>query len=141
MKNLIKKLLCEYHSAPNCDGIQGSETVKELIDFLFSDGFGYCIERHFPSIGLWREFNEKFDLRQYGVYVDAGAISLHNGKKIALVGDTQANVRCDEIEVYRIIALHGATADVTAEGSAMVCIRHGEDCSVSKTKKDRGKFL
>jgi hypothetical protein len=142
MESLLKMLMDEYHAAPNCDGIKGTESVEELIAFMFKGGgMKYCVDRKFPSLEMWRAYAKTTDLTKFGVYVDAGKIRVANRRKVVIVGKTRAMLHYDQNISHKVLAMHGATANITAEKWGLVIVRASDDCKIRQTLKDNAKIL
>ena len=117
-----------------CDLFKGTErTVGELADVLTSpQGLEFCMRYHFPNMATFRLFKGR-EAEKYGVYIDAGAITLKNPEKAVLIGHTSATIYCDTLEKHVITLLHGAKAVVNASGWTVVRVQAEQGCSCIKS--------
>ena len=76
------------------------------------------------SFRLFKPFNPE----KYGVYIDAGIITLRNPEKAVLIGRTNATINCDTLERHEIFLLHGAKAFINASGWAVVSVKGSTGC-------------
>lgn len=84
---------CDSRSLPNmaekyrmCDMFKGTEDLQSLIRLFTSpQGMEFCIKHRFPNIATFRLF-KPFNPEKYGVYIDAGIITLRNPEKRFLSG-------------------------------------------------------
>jgi hypothetical protein len=120
---------------------KGTENIEEIIRLFFSpQGVEFCQNYNFPDIKTLRRFKQ-YDVERFGVYVDAGRITLDNVRRAILIGETQATVICDKTQRYEVIMMHGAKAEVKASGWSVVCITNKNGCEVTVAAKDRAKIL
>ena len=103
---------CDSRSLPNmaekyrmCDMFKGTEDLQ-------------------ASFRLFKPFNPE----KYGVYIDAGIITLRNPEKAVLIGHTSATINCDTLERHEIFLLHGAKAFINASGWAVVSVKGATGC-------------
>lgn len=100
----------------DCKMFSGTETITELAQKLSDPRAIEFITRNaFPAIKVWRKYKER-DAAQFGVYIDAGGVTLNDPGVVYLVGDTTAEIYCRKTLNNNIILLHGATAKVFASG-------------------------
>ena len=120
---------CDSRSLPNmaekyrmCDMFKGTEDLQSLIRLFTSpQGMEFCIKHRFPNIAT-------FNPEKYGVYIDAGIITLRNPGKAVLIGRTNATINCDTLERHEIFLLHGAKAFINASGWAVVSVKGSTGC-------------
>lgn len=114
-----------------CPRFTGQEKTLEDIIRLFTSpqGIEYCIEHHFPNIATLRLF-KGFGAEKYGIYIDAGVITLKNPKCAVLIGRTSATVNVDSLDEHNITFMHGAKGTVNASGWAVVRVTEGRGCNV-----------
>ena len=114
-----------------CTMFKGTETLEEMISLMFSaQGAEFLTTYGFPDIETFRMF-KKYHPERFGVYIDCGKINLSGVQRAFLVGNTQAEIKCDETALYRIILMHGASAEIEASGYSVVKI---EKDGVSEVK-------
>ncbi|UWG05632.1 MAG: hypothetical protein [Bacteriophage sp.] len=126
---------CDSRSLPNmaekyrmCDMFKGTEDLQSLIRLFTSpQGMEFCIKHRFPNIATFRLF-KPFNPEKYGVYIDAGIITLRNPGKAVLIGRTSATINCDTLERHEIFLLHGAKAFINASGWAVVSVKGSTGC-------------
>ena len=161
MKELLKKihaqwlsvkrqaeLECEGRALKNiaakyrvCDMFRGDENLAELCGLLLSpQAVEFGVKRHFPTLAIFRQFKD-VDAAQYGVYIDAGEITLHNPDRVLLVGRTSATVICDRNERHEITVRCGASAVVRASKWAVVKVNSENGCRVIKNAADNAILL
>lgn len=125
----------------NCDLFKGTEDLKSLTDLLTSpQGAEFCLERSFPDLEIFRLF-KPFNPERYGVYTDAGEITLDNPGKAVLVGRTVATVNCDTLARHELFLLHGAKATINASGWAVVSVKDSAGCKVIKNVSGNAVIL
>lgn len=106
----------------SCNKIRMVTSYESLVRLFFSpQGREFCETHNYPSLDQFREIRE--EVHPYNVYVDSGDITTSNIHKIALVGNTHATINAQGVEdVYTIILMHGATANVKATNYAVIHI-------------------
>lgn len=118
----------------------GSESVAELARLMFTpQGREFCIRNRFPDLNTLRTF-KPYQPEQYGVYIDAGDITLYD-TDCFLIGETRATVRLSDVKNFRVFLMHGAKADVDAGGHAVVRIIADTKSSYSKQQSDNAIIL
>lgn len=132
---------CENRSLHNvaeryrqCNLFKGTErTVEELANvFTSPQGLEFCMRYHFPNMATFRLFKGS-GAEKYGIYIDAGTITLKNPDKAILIGHTSATIYCDTLEKHVITLLHGAKAVVNASKWAVVRVQAEQGCSCIKS--------
>lgn len=126
----------------NCKMFKGSESAEELIALYKSNrGVEFCMRYHFPNINTVRMFKKDHPER-FGIYIDAGNITLDEPKgRVLLIGRTTAVVNCSEIRNYSVICLHGGKAVVNASKWAVVRVEAESGCSVVRNISDNAIIL
>lgn len=105
-----------------CQMFRGDESLEDMVSLMFSaQGSEFLTRFSFPDIATFRKFL-KYNPERLGVYIDKGEIALRGEKNIFVVGNTTARIKCDETALYRIILMHGASADIEASGYAVLNI-------------------
>lgn len=140
---------CESRSLHNvaekyrrCNMFKGTEhTIEELAAvFTSRQGLEFCIRYHFPNIATFRLFKGQ-GVEKYGIYIDAGVITLKNPERAILIGRTSATVNCDECKQHEIVLLHGARAVVNASKWAVASVTASVGCSVIKNTSENAIIL
>ena len=105
-----------------CTMFKGTESMEDAASLVFSaQGSEFMTRFGFPSLDMFRKFT-KYNPERLGVWIDKGKISLSGEKRILVVGNTIARIKCDETALYRIILMHGASAEIEASGYSVVKI-------------------
>lgn len=119
-----------------CGKSNGVSDWKSLVWLFFSpQGREFCENNDFPSLEMFREMSN--DVVNHGVHVDAGTISLCNEEKVALIGNTGAElIFTDETKVHKVILMHGAKARITASGYAVIHLVNVGNCEVVINKDE-----
>lgn len=139
---------CERRSLTNlaekyraCRMFRGSESLEQLVALFTSpQGMEFCQRRRFPDPATIRRF-KPYGMERFGVYIDAGRITLRNQPRVVLLGDTSATLSYDEGGRHEVFLMHGAQAAIAASGWAVVFVTSGEGCAVSRTERERAKIL
>ncbi len=136
IKTIIDKIYAQAKQLGACDKFTGEEDLEALVRlFLSPQGIEFCIARHFPNTATFRLF-KPYRMERWGIYIDAGDITLKNPAKAVLIGRTTATVRCDTLERHEVIVLHGAKALVSASRWAVVftTVEPGSTCVKTTTE-------
>lgn len=129
------------HKLAVCDMFKGSENLADITKlFLTPQGLEFCIAANFPNIATFRLF-KPYNLEQYGVYIDAGHITLHNPKVAVLIGRTYATVKCSTCESHEIVTMHGANTIVTATNWAVVHTQQGSGSTIVRRTSGNAVIL
>ena len=140
---------CESRSLHNvaekyrkCNMFKGTERSIEELAAVFTSrqGLEFCIRYHFPNIATFRLFKGQ-GVEKYGIYIDAGVITLNNPARAILIGRTSATVNCDECKQHEIMLLHGAKAVVNASKWAVASVTASLGCSVIKNTSENAIIL
>ena len=124
-----------------CNMFKGTESMEEMISLMFSaQGSEFLTTYGFPDIETFRMF-KKYHPERFGVYIDCGKINLSGVQRAFLVGNTQAEIKCDQTALYRIILMHGASAEIEASGYAVVKIERDENSEVKGSFSGMAKRL
>lgn len=128
-------------AAGACGKLSGVHDWKGLCRLFFSpQGVEFCEYRNFPSLELFRSIKSR--VARYGFQVDAGEIVRENDGCIALVGDTQAKLTfSDPTWVHKVVLMHGAKAEITATGYAVVRLINIGNCEVKINKQEHAVIL
>lgn len=125
-----------------CRMFKGSEGVEELIRlFLSPQGKEFCLCSKFPTLAAFRLF-KPYNPERFGIYIDAGEITLRNPETAVLIGHTCARlIYTEDKPLHKVTLLRGATAHVTAGGWSVVGISAENGCKVLKYAKDNAVIL
>ncbi len=124
-----------------CQMFNGDESIEDLAALMFSpQGVEFLTRYKFPDLAVFRKF-KRYSPAKFGVYIDAGKITLENPEKAFLVGNTVAVLKFDELKAKRLVMMHGAKATVEASGWAVVKIDTDGACDVEVKKSDHAKVL
>lgn len=131
MEDIIKQIFAQATQIGCCDKFKGSEDLQAIIQLFKSpQGLEFCIKNHFPRISTMRLF-KPYKVERYGIYIDAGEITLSNPGVVLLIGNTSAKITCDTNKVRNeVVLMHGATAVIKAL-----------QWSVTFVKVERGSFI
>lgn len=135
IKTIISRIYAQAKHLNACDKFTGEEDLEALVRlFLSPQGIEFCIAHHFPNSATFRLF-KPYQLERYGIYIDAGDITLRNPEKAVIIGRTQATVFCDTNTRHEVVVLHGAKALVSAARWAVVftTVEPGSSCLKSTT--------
>ena len=139
---------CESRSLHNlaekyrvCDMFKGTEDLQGIIRLFTSvQGLEFCMRYHFPNIATLRLF-KSYNVEKYGIYIDAGAITLHNPKRVLLIGRTSATINCDTLEMHEVALLLGAKAIVNASKWAVVAVKSEQGCTFIKNISENAVII
>lgn len=133
MKEIIRQIYAQAKLLGACSLFKGTEeTLDDIVRvFRTPQGIEFCMKHHFPSMATFRLFKAQ-GVERYGIYIDAGAITLKDPSRAILIGRTTATVFCDKTERHEVILLHGAKAVVNATKWAVVFTQVGKGCSLIK---------
>lgn len=133
MENLIQQIYSQAVNIGACPLFTGKEkTLEDIIElFLTPQGMEFCTEHHFPNIATIRLFKQ-YGVERFGIYIDAGVITLKNPKRAILIGKTSATVNVDTLERHEVTFMHGAKGTVNASKWAVVRVKQGNGCTVIK---------
>lgn len=119
-----------------CNKSEGVSDWKSLAWLFFTpQGREFCEENNFPTLEQFRGMDSK--IADYGVLVDAGKIVRENNERIALIGDTDAElVFTDNTRTHTVILMHGAKAKITSRNYVVVLLVNIGGCDVQIDKDD-----
>ena len=125
----------------SCELFKGTEDEDELTSlFLSPQGQEFCIKNNFPDVNTFADIFP--NAAKHGIYIDAGNVELENEAVAALIGNSHGVLNySDPSKSHEVILMHGATADICAEGYAVVFVTAGEGCIVTKTARDNSLIL
>lgn len=139
---------CESRSLHNlaekyrvCDMFKGTEDLQGIIRlFTSTQGLEFCMRYHFPNIATLRLF-KRYNVEKYGIYIDAGAITLKNPTRAILIGRTSATINCDTLKKHEVVLLHGANAIVNASKWSVVFVKAEQGCTFIKNPSENALIL
>ena len=124
-----------------CKMFTGEESMEEMIRLMFSpQGAEFLTENNFPDIATFRRF-KKYHPEQFGVYIDAGEISLSEAKNVFLVGTTTARLKYAQTQGNRLILMCGATARIEASGYCVLKIEKDDKSNVEVNVSGHAKVM
>ena len=131
MKEVIRQIYTQAKLLGACPLFKGTEQTVEDIVRLFQtpQGIEFCMKNHFPNMATLRLF-KAHGVEKYGIYIDAGAITLKDPSRAIFIGRTSATVFCTKTERHDIILYHGAKAIVNATKWAVARVQVEQGCSV-----------
>lgn len=126
----------------DCAMFTGKETSVKEIARLFSSpgGIEFCMATGWPNLATLRMFKQD-NVEKYGIYIDAGTITLHNPKVAILIGRTTATIKCDETERHEVVALHGASVTILASKWTVVHASCGFGATMARRTTDNAVIL
>lgn len=125
-----------------CDMFKGTENLEQLADlFLSPQGVEFCMAAKFPSLATFRLL-KPFGVERFGVYIDAGDITLRNPHKVVLIGRTSAKLIYTENKpLHNVMLLKGASAAVSASGWSVVAVAYEQGCRLVKFETGNAMIL
>ena len=141
METLIKQIYAQARLLGSCDLFRGTEDLQGIIRLFTSpQGVEFCIKHHFPDLSTLRIFKTQ-GMERYGIYIDAGAVTLINPGRVILIGRTTATVECSTLDRHEVILMRGAKAVVNASKWAVVFITAEQGCSVIRSTRENALIL
>lgn len=124
-----------------CDMFEGTEDIAALARLFTSpQGVEFCLAANFPNLATLRLF-KPYHPERFGIYIDAGQITLNNPSTAVLIGRTNATVMCDTCAAHTVVTMHGATATVLASGWAVVRTEAGASTNIIRRTSDNAIIL
>lgn len=126
----------------SCNMFRGTETLEQLAElFLSPQGIEFCIASKFPTLPVFRQL-KPFNVERFGVYIDAGDITLKNPHRVVLIGRTAAKIVYTENKpLHKLTLLRGASAAITASGWAVVGVTQEYGSKLIKHTTENGIIL
>lgn len=109
--------------------------------FVSTQGMEFCVKNRFPNLATFRLFKPYGVDKKYGIYIDAGVITLKNPERAVLIGRTSATITCDECKRHDIVLLHGAKAVINATKWAVASVTASVGCSFIKNVSENAIIL
>lgn len=131
MEQIIQQIYKQARLLGACELLTGKErTLEDIVRlFITPQGIEFCSEHDFPNMETFRKFIP-YNVERFGIYIDAGTITLHNLRRVILIGNTAATINNDTLDAHEIILLHGAKAVVNASGWAVCKTTIGRGCDI-----------
>ena len=124
-----------------CKAFKGG-TLEQLAEQLFTpQGVEFVMKTGYPRLYEFREIQKQTDLKKFGIYVDAGEISLTEKRKVFLIGNTVAKITYRELAKNNVYLLHGAKADIKASGYAVIKVEQDSSSSVESEATEKAVIL
>lgn len=124
-----------------CRLFSGKETLPEVARLFKSpQGIEFCLAANFPTLATLRMFKSSCP-EQFGIYIDAGNITLTDPGTVILIGRTSATVHCNQCQNNTIVTMHGAAATVLASGWAVVRTEAGAGTNIVRRSSDNAIIL
>lgn len=124
-----------------CDMFTGSETLPELIDKMFApQGVEFMTTFGFPDMNTFRRFIP-YHPEQYGVFIDAREIALTDVSRVYLIGNTSARLNYATTQGNKVVAMHGAHADITAAGYSVVKVERDKFSTVNTSSTEHAIIM
>ncbi len=142
IERLIQMIYEQAQCLNPCPMFTGRERTLDDIAKLFTSvqGLEFCMANNFPNMSTLRLF-KPYNVEVYGVYIDAGEITLHNPKKAVLAGRTAATIVCDELANHNIYLMHHASALLTCNGWSVAKVEMTKGCSIVKNANENAVIL
>ena len=143
MEEIVRQICEQARLVGACDKFTGRENLGELIALFTSpQGLEFCIRNNFPNITTYRAFKRyEAQLQSYGIYIDAGAVTLRNPRMAVLIGRTSATVTFDTLERHEVVVLQGAKCVVGAWRWAVVRVHKDSGSEVIKSAYNNAIIL
>ncbi len=142
MEQIIKQIYEQARLLGACPLFTGRERTLEDIVNLFTSpqGIEFCVTKHFPNMATFRLF-KPYRVERFGIYIDAGTLTLRNPDRAVLIGRTSATIFCDTLASHEILLLHGAKAVVNASGWAVCKTTVEAGCSLIRNTSENAVIL
>jgi len=142
MEHLIKQIYEQARLLGACPLFTGKERTLEDIVRLFTSpqGIEFCTDNHFPNMATFRLF-KPHNVERFGIYIDAGTLTLRNPERAVLIGRTSATIFCDTLASHDIILLHGAKAVVNASGWSVCKTSVEAGCHIIRNTSENAVIL
>ena len=139
---IIKQIYAQAKLLGACPLFTGKEkTLEDIINlFTSAQGMEFCIKNHYPNMATFRLF-KPMQVERYGIYIDAGTITLKNPKRAVLIGRTSATIYCDELANHEIYLLHGSKAIVNCSKWSIAKTTVEQGCNIIKNTSDNAIIL
>lgn len=128
---MINDILHKAKALGACDRAnQDIQSWLDLAELYFSaQGLEFCTNKNFPSLNLWRKINRKYDISEFGIFVEGKRAYSVNQPNIAVIG-SEARLEYNRIGKYTIVLQHGAKAVIKASNYAVLNIIKIGECEM-----------
>lgn len=124
-----------------CAMFTGDESLQALVSLMFTpQGTEFLTRVGFPDLEVFRKF-APYHPERYGVYIDAGGFAVSEPRKIFLVGETAALIKCRETAGNSVVLMHGARARIEASRYAVVKVDKDNNSFAEYEAHDHAKIL
>lgn len=114
--------LRRYLNGLGACGLKDSvDSPESAVRILFTpQGREFALKTGFPTLAFLREHREELNGIR-GVYIDTGLVRAHGEHEVLVAGDAAVTFFADSPDaIYKVIAMHGATAYIRGSGHAVV---------------------
>ena len=116
--------------------------LEKLVEQLFTpQGVEFVMKTGYPGIFEFREIQKQTDLKKYGIYVDAGEVTLKEERKVFLIGNTFARLEYNDCASNKVFLKYGAKAEIKASGFSVVRLEHDSSSFIESYAKDKAVIL
>lgn len=116
--------------------------IASLVEQLFTpQGVEFVLNTSYPNLYTFRDLQEQVDLKPYGIFVDAGNITLKEQRRAFIIGETTANLEYSDLASNTVCAMYGAKVNISASGYAVVRIEHDELSEIYTNAIDNAVIL
>ena len=134
-----QQVYSEIERYNTCGMLKGGENVSELMDMFFTpQGLETCTTYKVPSLATCRMFDRSIAERG-GFYIDKNT-RMKNVERVALIGETNAELEFTETKRFIVVLMHGARAKIIASGHSVVFVTNAGG-EVEVVKKDSAKVF
>lgn len=128
---MINDILHKAKALGACDRVNRNiQSWSELAELYFSaQGLEFCSNKNFPSLKLWSKINRKYDISEFGIFVEGQTRNSVNAPHIAVIG-TEARLEYNCLGKYTIVLQHGAKAIIQASNYAVLNIIKIGECKM-----------
>lgn len=116
--NELKKYL---NGLGACNLKEEVDSLESAVRMMFTpQGREFCIKTGFPTLEFLRKHKEELNDIPY-VFIDTDLVRVHDHHEVLVAGNAAVTFYADKPDaIYKVIAMHGATACVRASNYAVV---------------------
>lgn len=147
IRDVIRRTYAKARELGACGRFTGEESsAGEIFDLFRSfQGMEFCLEHDFPDRDLMLEY-KACGAADYGIYIDAGEITVNNPERAVFMGDTRATVVCDRLDKVgrkpsRVFLLQGAKAVILASNWAVCFVKAAPSCEIARIAEDHALIM
>lgn len=114
--------LMKYINGLGACSLKGEvDSLESAIRMMFTpQGREFCVKTGFPTLDFLRKHKDELNAIP-GVYIDAGLVRTRDEHEVLVAGDSTVTFYANKPDdLYKVIAIHGATAHIHASGYAVV---------------------